>query len=62
MSKGLGITDNAVRQHITAFERDGMVIKGETQSSGGRPPALRGGVRSLRTDSGEYILKFENAS
>jgi predicted ArsR family transcriptional regulator len=40
LSKGLGITDNAVRQHITALERDGMVVKGETQSSGGRPEQL----------------------
>ena len=40
MSKGLGITDNAVRQHITAFERNGMVTKGETQSSGGRTERL----------------------
>jgi predicted ArsR family transcriptional regulator len=40
LSKGLGITDNAVRQHLTALERDGMVAKGETQSSGGRPEQL----------------------
>jgi predicted ArsR family transcriptional regulator len=42
LSKGLGITDNAVRQHLTALERDGMVAKGETQSSGGRPEQLYG--------------------
>ena len=30
------------RQHLTALERDGMVIKGETQSSGGRPEQLFG--------------------
>ena len=42
LSKGLGITDNAVRQHLTALERDGMVAKGETQSTGGRPEHLYG--------------------
>ena len=40
LSKGLGITDNAVRQHLTALERDGMVARGETQSTGGRPEHL----------------------
>jgi predicted ArsR family transcriptional regulator len=42
LSKGLGITDNAVRQHLAALERDGMVAKGETQSTGGRPEHLYG--------------------
>jgi len=42
LSKGLGITDNAVRQHVTALERDGLVAKGQTQSSGGRPEQLYG--------------------
>ena len=40
LSKGLGITDNAVRQHLTALERDGIVARGETQSTGGRPEHL----------------------
>jgi predicted ArsR family transcriptional regulator len=40
LSKGLGITDNAVRQHLTALERDGIVAKGQTQSTGGRPEHL----------------------
>jgi predicted ArsR family transcriptional regulator len=40
LSQGLGITANAVRQHLTALERDGLVAKGETQSSGGRPEQL----------------------
>jgi predicted ArsR family transcriptional regulator len=40
LSKGLGVTDNAVRQHLTALERDGMVARGETQSTGGRPEHL----------------------
>jgi predicted ArsR family transcriptional regulator len=42
LSKGLGITDNAVRQHLTALERDGMVARGETKSTGGRPEQLYG--------------------
>jgi predicted ArsR family transcriptional regulator len=42
LSKGLGITDNAVRQHLTALERDGIVARGETQSTGGRPEHLYG--------------------
>ena len=37
LSTALGITDNAVRQHLTALERDGIVAKGQTQSTGGRP-------------------------
>ena len=40
LSKGLGITDNAIRQHLMALERDGMVARGETQSTGGRPEHL----------------------
>jgi predicted ArsR family transcriptional regulator len=42
LAKGLGITDNAVRQHLTALDRDGLVVKGETQSTGGRPEQLFG--------------------
>ena len=42
LSRGLGITDNAVRQHLTALERDGMVARGETKSTGGRPEQLYG--------------------
>jgi predicted ArsR family transcriptional regulator len=42
LSKGLGITDNAVRQHLVALQRDGMVARGETQSTGGRPEHLYG--------------------
>jgi predicted ArsR family transcriptional regulator len=40
LSQGLCITANAVRQHLMALERDGLVAKGETQSSGGRPEQL----------------------
>jgi predicted ArsR family transcriptional regulator len=41
LSKGLGITDNAVRQHLTALQRDGMVARGPSpraaaQSTSGR--------------------------
>src|ERR1700716_3986285 len=42
LSRSLGITDNAVRQHLVALERDGMVARGETQSTGGRPEQLYG--------------------
>ena len=42
LARELGITDNAVRQHLTALERDGLVLKGETQSTGGRPEQLFG--------------------
>ncbi len=42
LSKGLGITDNAVRQHLTALQRDGMVARGATQATGGRPEHLYG--------------------
>jgi predicted ArsR family transcriptional regulator len=42
LSKRLGITDNAVRQHLTALERDGIVAKGAMQSTGGRPEQLFG--------------------
>ena len=37
LSKGLKITRNAVRQHLAALERDGLVAQGETRPSGGRP-------------------------
>ena len=42
LSQGLGITANAVRQHLMALERDGLVAKGETKASGGRPEQLYG--------------------
>jgi predicted ArsR family transcriptional regulator len=42
LSKELGITDNAVRQHLMALERDSMVARGATQSTGGRPEQLYG--------------------
>src|SRR5262249_27195152 len=42
LSKGLGITENAVRRPRAARERDGSGQKGETHSTGGRPDPLAG--------------------
>jgi predicted ArsR family transcriptional regulator len=36
----LNISRNAVRQHLTSLERDGVVVKGRIQASGGRPEQL----------------------
>jgi predicted ArsR family transcriptional regulator len=36
----LGISTNAVRQHLTALERDGAVVRTGTRPSGGRPEWL----------------------
>lgn len=36
----LNVSRNAVRQHLTALERDGAVAKGPTRASGGRPEQL----------------------
>jgi predicted ArsR family transcriptional regulator len=36
----LNISKNAVRQHLTSLERDGVVAKGRIQASGGRPEQL----------------------
>jgi predicted ArsR family transcriptional regulator len=40
LSAQLQITRNAVRQHLTALERDDLVRRGETKPSGGRPEQL----------------------
>src|SRR5689334_16801602 len=40
LAQVLGISRNAVRQHLTSLERDGLVAKGPTQPSGGRPEQL----------------------
>jgi predicted ArsR family transcriptional regulator len=40
MAHSLRISRNAVRQHLTALERDGFVAKGRIQPSGGRPEQL----------------------
>ncbi|MGQ0572400.1 MAG: helix-turn-helix transcriptional regulator [Armatimonadota bacterium] len=36
----LGITRNAVRQHLAALEKDGLVTTGSTRATGGRPTQL----------------------
>jgi predicted ArsR family transcriptional regulator len=40
LARKLGVSRNAVRQHLTALERDGVVTKGARQPSGGRPEQL----------------------
>jgi predicted ArsR family transcriptional regulator len=40
LARKLGVSRNAVRQHLTALERDGLVAKGARQPSGGRPEQL----------------------
>ncbi|MGH8752137.1 MAG: helix-turn-helix transcriptional regulator [Burkholderiales bacterium] len=40
LSSRLQITRNAVRQHLAALERDGLVAAGVTKPSGGRPHQL----------------------
>lgn len=40
LSERLAITRNAVRQHLAALENDGLVSKGVTRPSGGRPQQL----------------------
>jgi len=40
LSAELGITRNAVRQHLAALENIGLVKKGVTRASGGRPEQL----------------------
>jgi predicted ArsR family transcriptional regulator len=40
LGRALGITRNAVRQHLAALERDGIVARGPTQPTGGRPEQL----------------------
>lgn len=40
MSEQLGISRNAVRQHLTALESDRLVGRGETCATGGRPKQL----------------------
>jgi predicted ArsR family transcriptional regulator len=37
LMRALGVSRNAVRQHLAALERDGAVAKGPTQPTGGRP-------------------------
>lgn len=40
LSARLGITANAVRQHLSALENEGLVAHGEARPSGGRPEQL----------------------
>ena len=40
LSDRLQITRNAVRQHLSALERDDLVRRGDTKPSGGRPEQL----------------------
>lgn len=40
LAETLEVSRNAVRQHLTSLERDGLVAKGRTQPSGGRPEQL----------------------
>lgn len=40
LSKRLDITRNAVRQHLAALEKDGLIAQGPTRPSGGRPEQL----------------------
>jgi predicted ArsR family transcriptional regulator len=47
LAEALAISRNAVRQHITALERDGLLARGATQPTGGRPEQLY-----LLTDAG----------
>ncbi len=48
----LGITHNAVRQHLAALERDGLVSPGETRPTGGRPHQ-----RYVLTDTGRELFR-----
>lgn len=40
LAGNLDISRTAVRQHLSSLERDGLVARGRTQSSGGRPEQL----------------------
>ncbi|HET8522517.1 MAG TPA: ArsR family transcriptional regulator [Thermomicrobiales bacterium] len=37
LAGALGLTDNAIRAHLTALERDGLVKQGEPRRGGGKP-------------------------
>jgi predicted ArsR family transcriptional regulator len=37
LAGALGLTDNAVRAHLSALERDGLVRQGESRRTGGKP-------------------------
>jgi predicted ArsR family transcriptional regulator len=42
LAQALDVSRNAVRQHLTSLERDGLVAKGRSRPSGGRPEQLYG--------------------
>jgi predicted ArsR family transcriptional regulator len=50
-SADIGITRNAVRQHLAVLEKEHLVAKGITRPSGGRPEQLY-----ILTDKGEDIF------
>lgn len=37
LARELGLTDNAIRTHLTALERDGLVVQGESRRGVGKP-------------------------
>lgn len=51
LSKGLKITRNAIRQHLAALARDGLLSAGTTRPSGGRPQQLY-----ILTDKGREVF------
>lgn len=40
LARGLRVSRNAVRQHLTSLVAEGLVTKGSTQATGGRPEQL----------------------
>ncbi len=40
LARGLGVSRNAVRQHLTSLVAEGLVTKGSTQATKGRPEQL----------------------
>ena len=51
IATALGITRNAVRQHVAALTNDGLLTLGETRPSGGRPEQLY-----MLTDAGKELF------
>lgn len=40
LAHSLGVTRTAIRQHLAALERDGLVMRGATRPTGRRPEQL----------------------
>lgn len=40
LARGLRVSRNAVRQHLTSLIAEGLIVKGSTQATGGRPEQL----------------------